>query len=297
MNKSRILQGLGAILGMYAGASNAADWICAEAASIKEGDSYLVCGVATADNEGDAREQALLRAQKEFDLFCKGSQSCRGRPTSVEPLRNSCENTAEGKIKCYRGLRYSFMDDDAGLFGRSAPVGDASNSRPDTIKPFNFGVAYYQQTYNVSGADPANAATPLLTDNYGGVSVYFSTAFNHRYGVNLNGYFLNNTNSTQQSKLGVDAQFIIGTHLNQRGLKALAGVGGFGEKWKNGGVSQDFYGALFAFGLGYNFRSTTLDFLVNIRQTRTYDNYLMGGDLTGKKSTASGALFRIGLRF
>ncbi len=281
-------------------ASNSAkaeEWLCTEAASVKQGDSVLVCGVATADDEGDAREQALQRAQREFQLLCNGSDDCRGRPTSVEPLRNSCEKTSDGKVQCYRGLRYSFMDNDSGVFGRSTPVTAGGGKRPDVIKPFTIGVGYYNQTYNVTNKDAAVEELPLLTDNYGGIAAFATLAFNHRYGINANGYWLSNSDSTRQNKSGIDAQFVVGTNLNQSGFKAFMGAGGFYELWNNGSDSHSFVGGEFVFGLGYNSRTATYDFLVNMRQTRAYDDFAFDGDLSGKSSSAGGAMFRWGLRF
>ncbi|MDH5692408.1 MAG: hypothetical protein OEZ47_04830, partial [Gammaproteobacteria bacterium] len=235
----------------------------------------------------------------EFKLICDESLDCRGRPTRVDPLRNTCESTGKNQVKCYRGLRYTFMDDEGGLFGRSTPVSAMGSTRPDIIKPYTFGVAYYQQSYNVTvkSTDPQQQAEPLLTDSYGGIAGFFSIAFNHRYGINTSAYWLNNIDHTNQSKAGGEAQFIVGTNLNQSGFKVLGGVGGFYETWASGDLNAEFYGAQLVLGLGYHARSTSYDFMINMRQTKTYDDHAFSSDVSNVNTSAAGAAFRFGLRF
>ncbi len=295
----RALGPLAAVFFLFTAPSvySAEGWICTEAASIKQGDSYLVCGVASAENEGDAREKALQRAQKEFDLLCRASLDCRGRPTAVEPLRNSCAETDDGAFKCYRGLRYSFLDDGSGVFGRSTPVGVGAGVRPDVIKPFSIGVGYYHQTYTVTSKDAATTDLPLLTDNYGGIALFMTTAFSHRYALNVDAYYLNNSDLTAQTKTGVDFQFLVGTNMNQSGFKAMLGAGGFFENWSSGNNEHQFSGGQFMFGLGYNSRSASYDFLVHMRQSKSYDDFAFNGDVTDKNTSAAGVVFRYGMRF
>ena len=93
----------------YFGVAYAMDeWICTEAASIRQGDSILSCGVAMDVTESAAREAALQNAISEFDMLCELSANCRGRDTNVDPIRNSCEKV-KGGYKCYRGVQYTLL--------------------------------------------------------------------------------------------------------------------------------------------------------------------------------------------
>ncbi|MDH5232705.1 MAG: hypothetical protein OEZ58_09460 [Gammaproteobacteria bacterium] len=281
----------------------AEEWTCTEAASIKEGNSILVCGVATAESEGDAREQALIRAQREFQLLCEASADCFGRETNLEPLRNSCDPTDDGKFKCYRGVRYSFVDSNDGMFGQSKIVKKNGRLGPERIKMFNIGIAFANLSYtsndrNADYSDPDNQPPPLINDVYSGLSVFFSMAFNHRYGLNFNAYRANSHDHTNESKVGADAQFIIGTHLNQSGFKAFFGIGAFSEKWTNLQIEKTFTGGEGVFGIGYNTRKATFDIAMNMRQTKPYDQHAYpSGDISGYLTAAASMLIRYGIRF
>src|SRR5271154_1053759 len=77
-------------------------WICQEAASIKDGNEVLACGVGEGENEAQARIDALEKAKAEFNEICDQSVDCRGRETVVTPLRNTCE-ILPNVVRCYRG--------------------------------------------------------------------------------------------------------------------------------------------------------------------------------------------------
>ena len=85
--------------------SFADQWLCRSQSSMMEGpDTILVCGVGSAISESRSRSLAREAALGEFNALCARSESCRGRTTSVEPLRQECIRD-DTKTTCYRALR------------------------------------------------------------------------------------------------------------------------------------------------------------------------------------------------
>lgn len=78
-----------------------ADWFCTEGASDRRGNSFYSCGVASAQTESDARDQALNNAQTEFTKLCSASSDCIGHSVSIDPKRNECVKDGSG-ITCRR---------------------------------------------------------------------------------------------------------------------------------------------------------------------------------------------------
>lgn len=85
------------------------DWICREAASVRNGNVLLVCGVGVAEKEQDARIEALRNATKEFKELCLQSDDCKNHESTVEPMRTDCEKVG-GTYKCYRAFSYQITN-------------------------------------------------------------------------------------------------------------------------------------------------------------------------------------------
>jgi len=91
--------------------SVAEEWICSQESSVRRGNEYLACGVAVAPTENLARRKALLNAKQEFHEICSESKDCRSRKKDAEPLRTTCRKLSEGQIKCFRGVRYTLLNE------------------------------------------------------------------------------------------------------------------------------------------------------------------------------------------
>jgi hypothetical protein len=100
--------------------SEAADWICKEAASQRQGEAIMACGIGVAKDEATARILALKEAKREFDSICSESADCKGHALKVTPLRNDCQ-TRNGRVECYRGVRFEI----------SSALRDASNLKDE----------------------------------------------------------------------------------------------------------------------------------------------------------------------
>jgi hypothetical protein len=81
-----------------------AGWFCEDAASEKNENIILTCGIGEAENEADARKNALKSAFEELDSLCEKSVDCKTMETLIEPQRSDCRK--EKKIyKCYRAIQ------------------------------------------------------------------------------------------------------------------------------------------------------------------------------------------------
>jgi hypothetical protein len=94
-----------AVAGAWQTSAFSADWICREAASVRQGDTILACGIGLGKSEADARIDALKQAKREFEEICRASSDCRGHELTLDPLRNDCESDPKSGYKCYRGIR------------------------------------------------------------------------------------------------------------------------------------------------------------------------------------------------
>lgn len=107
----------------------AEEWLCKEAASIRNGPLIQSCGIGTGKDENHARLAAFDNAKAEFERICLASDDCKNRTVSVEPERTSCTKEKSG-YKCYRMLTFEIS--------RSTKQGGqkASTKSPDVPDAF-----------------------------------------------------------------------------------------------------------------------------------------------------------------
>jgi len=300
--------------------AQADDWTCTDVASIKNENSVMACGVATADTEGEAREKALRRARTEFELICETSAECVGKQTIVEPLRNSCEILANGRYKCFRGLRYTILDSSkpaqrpiktkrtepkqeqkpAPAPVRSARI-EQSAFENDESKKFAIGVA----SYALSIAYSDN--TDNDTEDFSGGSFFLQFAPLKHIAAKLYAYSLTHDELDDATASGTDIQLLIGSNFTQPGGNFYFGIGMFDETWEidNGlvNLSKDFSGSQFTIGMGYNWSYVLIDFHLSFREKKEYEDYYnslssntLFGESEAEVAAVSGAL-SIGFRF
>lgn len=73
-------------------------WLCVDSGSMKQGNTYAICGVGTASVEGEARKAALNNAINEFYTICNLSSDCKGRKVDVDPKRSTCIEPGQYKL-------------------------------------------------------------------------------------------------------------------------------------------------------------------------------------------------------
>lgn len=86
------------------------DWLCKEASSVRNGNTFLTCGVSSAPSLEDARANALRRAKEEFHAVCNSSEDCRIRDFIITPKRTDCKTDSSGQHTCYRALEIQTTD-------------------------------------------------------------------------------------------------------------------------------------------------------------------------------------------
>lgn len=112
-------------------ATQAADWLCQEEASQRQGALIQACGVGSGQDEDEARTRAFENAQAEFERLCEASDDCRGHRVRVAPARTSCEAHGE-TMQCYRLLIFQI-----GPLGPRGHLGKQISKRRDPIRPFS----------------------------------------------------------------------------------------------------------------------------------------------------------------
>ncbi|MDH5232062.1 MAG: hypothetical protein OEZ58_08235 [Gammaproteobacteria bacterium] len=261
------------------------EWTCTEIASKKEGNNFLVCGVATAETEGEAREQALLRAKREFELICESSSDCKDHEINIEPLRNSCETLESGKTKCLRALRYTVLDEtNTAAMPAVAPVAVTALPPPVTpvppvmptppapvekeknsgVRAFTAGLSSY--TLHLK----AEQDQDVIRHRYAGRNLFFNIAFFRRLGLNLNFYSLNKRDGAGKSIKGQDVMLQFGRNLNRNGLKSYWGLGLFKETLNIAGKQEEPEGWQFTFGLGANIQAFSVEYNFYFRRASKY---------------------------
>ncbi|MDH5692383.1 MAG: porin family protein [Gammaproteobacteria bacterium] len=263
------------------------DWTCTEVASIKNQNTVLVCGVATAATEGEARELALKRAKTEFELICESSADCRDFDKNIEPLRNSCARDQDGGYKCYRGLRYTILAQrtspaEPPVAQVVEPRSDRPNSRPSTqsytSRPFSVAVGRY--ALSVKQNDFVIRET-----RFTGAAIWLGYALTQNVGLRGGLYSASNTDNrstgaTPELKArGQELQLLIGNNLDRKGFRVYIGLGTFSESWEIAGTPHDrFSGSQFTFGLGYNWQKVTLEYSTAVRGNTGYQKSFSEGD-------------------
>ena len=88
--------------------TSSSSWLCKEASSQAQGDTFYACGHAVEENLAEARNKALEAAKSEFEAFCNDSENCKDNAYNIAPMRTDCTES-EGKHSCYRGLEYTIL--------------------------------------------------------------------------------------------------------------------------------------------------------------------------------------------
>lgn len=137
----------------------------------------------------------------------------------------------------------------------------------------------------------ASSATVISTSyedfDFAGFSIFGTGAINDHLGFRL-AYAKQSLEDNSDVKLdALEASFIAGTGLATTGFKAYGSVGVYSETIKQSGYSEDdFSGAMFGGGIGYNWSPVSLEFWVNLRSTGDYEDLF--GDID--VAAASGGL-------
>ena len=108
-----------AIVFMVSRAIASDQWFCTEASSRVLNSEIQSCGYSYRPNEAEAREDAFVFAQQEFQRICDSSypNTCASRGFKAIPERTECkprtsfsrtQNKLISGVECYRMVRFVF---------------------------------------------------------------------------------------------------------------------------------------------------------------------------------------------
>jgi len=286
------------------------DWTCTDVASIKSENTVMACGVATADTEGEAREKALKRARTEFELICETSAECAGRQTIVEPLRNSCELLANGRYKCFRGLRYTVLSNGKRIPTTppaTQPPPEIQTSQPqqqtnqaqqsfDTFSPAKH-IDIGFEAYNMTVVGKYTEFNEFLgsqekedKSSFSGQALFLQYALTDSFAIKASMYSMKEKNFEIYESSGTDVQLRWANDFVYNGWKFYLGLGAFSDTWTDtrDDESESFSGAIFSLGFGYNWNHIAFDVSAFSRASTAYNDIFDAYDeMTVTGSTAS----------
>lgn len=156
-------------------------------------------------------------------------------------------------------------------------------------KPFSIGGGTYGSA--IASDDFSNDI------EFSGVAFSFGYAFTNQFAFRGTYFTLDEDTLPELESRGFDLNFYLGANLATPGFKAYVGGGLFKDEWSIGGGKESFSGLQLSGGLGYNWESVSLDFLLNIRDASDYEDFINEGSFyQADVGVATGSLL-VSVRF
>ena len=113
----------------------------------------------------------------------------------------------------------------------------------------------------------------LSDDEFSGISLSLAYALSDI--LSIRGSYFSQDHDTISSleSTGFDFLAHVGLNMGSPGFKAYIGGGIFSEEWEAGSLSHTFNGLQLSGGIGYNWESVALDFILNIRDASDYEDF------------------------
>ena len=165
-----------------------------------------------------------------------------------------------------------------------------SASDGTVMKPFSIGLGTYRSVI-------AYDSTVAGDDELSGGSLSFSYAISNQFAVRASYFSLEHDDSAALESTGYDLLAYIGSNLAAPGFKAYIGGGLFSDKWELGSFSETFGGLQLSGGLGYNWDSVALDFILGIRDASDYEDFVNGASSFAVSATAITGSLLLSYRF
>ena len=151
---------------------------------------------------------------------------------------------------------------------------------------FRFGAGFVGQS--AWAGDNTNANE--LTVNTAGVYLNGRYVLNENVALDANFHLLPNGQKESRMDMGqrttvrttdingfsgteMNANFLVGLSLDERGWYAFTGLGVFKENWEYTGGSDEFTGYQVPFGLGYNFRNLSMEAQFGMKNIASYGDF------------------------
>ena len=132
-------------------------------------------------------------------------------------------------------------------------------------KRFTVGVGTYATV--VAYDDPF-----MADDELSGLALSFSYAVSDAFAFRGSLFSLEHDDFSAIDSSGFDLLGHFGINMASPGLKLYIGGGIFKDKWELGSLNETFSGLQLSGGIGYNWESVALDFILNIRDASDYED-------------------------
>jgi hypothetical protein len=145
-------------------------------------------------------------------------------------------------------------------------------------KPFSLGFGLYQSIIAVDDSFYED-------DELSGVGFSLGYAISNQFALRGTFFSLDHDDFSALESTGYDITGHVGINLASYGFKAYIGGGIFKDKWEVTGFSKTFNGLQLNGGLGYNWESVSLDFILGIRDADDYEDFI--NEVPGDNVSAS----------
>ena len=163
-------------------------------------------------------------------------------------------------------------------------------SAGEAEKPFSIGIGTYRTViaYDNSLYDDQELS---------GFSLSFAYAVSDMLALRGTWFSLEHDDFSDIESTGYDLLAHLGTGLATHGFKAYIGAGLFSDKWESGAVSKTFDGLQLSGGIGYNWDSVSLDFILGIRDASDYEAFVNQGIFTDVSAAVVSGSLLLSYRF
>jgi len=130
----------------------------------------------------------------------------------------------------------------------------------------------------------------LNDDELSGISFSFSYAVSDIFALRASYFSTEHDDVSAIDATGLDLLGHVGVNMASPGFKAYIGGGMFTEEWEFAGIERTFNGLQLSGGIGYNWESVALDFILNIRDASDYEEFVSTVFNNVEAGAASGSL-------
>lgn len=160
----------------------------------------------------------------------------------------------------------------------------------DAEKPFSIGIGTYSSII-------AYDNSLYEDDELSGFSLSFAYAVSDMLAFRGTYFSLEHNDFSDIESTGYDLLAHLGTGLATHGFKAYIGGGLFSDKWESGAFSKTFNGLQLSGGIGYNWDSVSLDFILGIRDASDYEAFINENLPTDVSAVAASGSLLLSYRF
>ena len=111
-------------------------------------------------------------------------------------------------------------------------------------------------------------------DELSGISFSFGYALSDHFALRGTYFSLEHDDLSDLESTGYDLLAHFGMGLLKPGFKAYIGGGYFRDEWELASFSETFSGLQLNGGIGYNWESVSLDFILGIRDSGDYEDFI-----------------------